>query len=236
MLIIPAIDLMAGKVVRLYKGRKEEAKVYSAHPVDVARNWRKAGVSLIHVVDLDAAFGEGSNEKIIAQIAEGGGDIEVGGGIRTLEKAEQLFDMGVKRVILGTKAADFDFLQRMIARFPGKVMVGVDVLNGKFMSAGWKEKTEFDFINFVTKLVGLGVEWIIYTDISRDGTMQGSNLEESKKLGAISGAKFIISGGVGSMQDLLKIKQELPFAYGVIAGKAVYEGTVDVALAAAMLK
>jgi phosphoribosylformimino-5-aminoimidazole carboxamide ribotide isomerase len=236
MLVIPAIDLLGGSVVRLYKGDKSKSTVYSQFPYMVAERWKNSGAQLLHVVDLDAAFGKGDNLKIISGLAMAGIPIQVGGGIRSLEKAAQLFDAGVERIVIGTKAVDGQFLESLVLKYKDKVAVGVDVVDGNVAISGWQEKTAYNFIEFVEYLVERGVRWIIYTDVSRDGTLSGVDVEGSSKLKMFDDVNFIISGGVGSSEDLLKIKEKLFFAKGVIVGKALYENKVDLAWAIKFLK
>ncbi len=227
MLIIPAIDLMNGKVVRLLQGDKNSCKKYSDSPVDTAREWKKCGAKLIHVVDLDAAFSSGDNLRVIADIAKCGADIEVGGGIRSIEKAQAVLDAGAARIIIGTKATEPEFLESLIKIFPCKVGIGVDALAGKVMKSGWEKETGLDFMGFVKDLAARGVDWIEYTDISRDGTLAGINLEEAKKLEPVRNVNFIISGGVSSEDDISLIRDKLSFIRGVILGKSLYEGKID---------
>lgn len=237
MLIIPAIDLLQGKVVRLYKGKKDSSKVYSPNPLEVALKWKEMGASLIHVVDLDAAFGDGDNLGIIKNIIDIGIDIQVGGGINTVEKASQIIDMGAKRLTVGSGATDDDFLSELLKMFSSKVGVSVDVLEGKFMKSGWQEQTDYQFLDVIYYLIDKGVEWIVYTDISRDGTMEGANLEEVRRLKTIiKGTNFILSGGISSYQDLQNINKDIPFIWGVIVGKALYEGCIDLREAIRSLK
>ena len=227
MIIIPAIDLMRGNVVRLYRGKKDNCKVYSSDPKGVAIKFKSKGAKIIHVVDLDAAFGQGENLTAIEDIVKAGVKIQVGGGIRSLEKADRLIKLGVERIIIGTKAVDPVFLAKLLERYPDKVGVGVDVLEQKFMKSGWQEATEHNFLVFIEQLIQKGVKMIIYTDISRDGTLEGADLGEIKKFKDYKEAKFIVSGGISSKEEIVKIKKELPFIYGLILGKALYEGVLD---------
>ncbi|MBN2483763.1 MAG: 1-(5-phosphoribosyl)-5-[(5-phosphoribosylamino)methylideneamino] imidazole-4-carboxamide isomerase [Candidatus Omnitrophica bacterium] len=228
MLIIPAIDLYNGKVVRLYQGKKESCIVYSDDPLGMAEKLRDEGASLIHIVDLNASFGDGENEKVIHTIANAGIPLETGGGIRTFEKAERLIDLGVKRVIIGTQATDEAFLDSLLAGFKEKVAVSVDVLDGIFRTKGWQEASTVSFLEFVRYLAGKGVNTVIYTDIAKDGTLAGPSIEEVKKLKTITGPEYILSGGIGSMEDLALVRKEAPFVYGVIIGKAFYEGKINI--------
>ena len=227
MLLIPAIDLFKGSVVRLHKGKKGTAKVYSRSPKDVAKEWQGCGAQLIHVVDLDAAFGEGDNTASVKEVVAVGCPVQVGGGVRTMEKASRLLGLGAQRIIIGTKAVDQVFLNRLVKKFSDRVAIGVDVLEGKCVVSGWQEKTDQSFLGFVQYAVDYGVKWIIYTDVSRDGTLAGINFKEIEKLGAFKDIRIIISGGLRSIEEFVKVKDEFPFIYGVITGKALYEGTIN---------
>ena len=227
MIIIPAIDLLENKVVRLRKGKKKSATVYSSDPLGVAKRWLGCGAELIHIVDLDAAFGEGSNINVIEKIVSSGIDIELGGGIRSLNKAENLIDLGVKRLVVGSKATDKRFLAGLIDRFGNKIAVGVDILGGKFMKSGWQKDSGYKSEEFIVYLVNNGVKWIIYTDISKDGMLEGINTEALKSLKKFKEINIIISGGISSLDDIKKIKDELYFVKGIIIGKSLYEGHID---------
>jgi len=236
MFFIPAIDLLGGKVVRLYKGKRETAKVYNDDPQDAAKKLIKAGAEWIHVVDLNAAFGDGNNLESIKEILALGVKVEVGGGIRSIEYAQKLKDLGANRLIVGTKATDPIFLDQMLCKFGEILAVGVDVLDGKFMKAGWQEESKESFLDFVDYLVKKGVKCIIYTDISRDGTLEGTNAEGMASLEPYKGVDFIISGGLSTLREVRKIKEDLKFVYGIISGKAIYEGNIDVKEAISILK
>ncbi len=227
MVIIPAIDLYNGNVVRLYQGKKQECTVYSNDPIAMAKELYGLGASLIHVVDLNASFGDGDNEKIIAEMIASGIPVETGGGIRTIEKARRLIEAGARKLIIGTKATDEAFLDSVLTEFGENVAVGVDVLDGMLRTKGWQEKTSVSFLEFVAYLKDKGVKTIIYTDISKDGTLAGPSIDHVKKLRNIPGPEYIVSGGIGSMDDLLRVRDETPFVSGIIVGKAFYEGKVD---------
>jgi phosphoribosylformimino-5-aminoimidazole carboxamide ribotide isomerase len=226
--IIPAIDLLGGKVVRLYKGRKDDNKIYSHDPLKVAQKWYNQGAKLIHLVDLDAAFGEGDNYRWIKEIADSGLPIEVGGGLRDLETVEHYLKIGIKRVVIGSKAVDDAFLSKVIKRFGRKVAVGVDVKNDKVMIKGWQDSGGYSKQEFIKYLASKGVSWIIYTDISRDGTLSGLNYHGIKELADFKGLNFIASGGVSSLEDIEKINRDFSFIKGVIVGKALYQGRLKI--------
>ena len=239
MLVIPAIDLWEGKVVRLLKGNPADSTVYSDNPLQVAGEWKAKGVELLHLVDLSAALGQEDNSRVIAKILEEIDiKIEVGGGIRDIKKAKKLISLGAQRIIVGTKSLEGKFLKDLI-RAVGveRIAVSVDAIGSKVAVKGWQEKTSLEALDFIKSLIGKGIKWIIYTDISRDGTLEGLNLEPVKEFSSFSakggsasggrGANIIISGGVSSPEDIKKIKEETPFIWGVIVGKALYEGRID---------
>jgi phosphoribosylformimino-5-aminoimidazole carboxamide ribotide isomerase len=228
MLIIPARDLQGGCVVRLLQG-KTNKKIYSRQPLKVARNWARQGAKMLHVVDLDAAFGRKSRNlptvKKIAAIS--GVPVEFGGGVRTLQDIEQLLAIGVKRVILGTKAAcDEGFLKVALRKFKTRLIVSIDAKRDSVMVSGWKKPGQKKgVLNFALSLKKLSVKGIIYTDTLRDGTLSGPNIAAIKSLLKKSGLKIIASGGVSRLSDIAKLKKmEKKGLVGVIIGKALYEG------------
>jgi len=239
MLVIPAIDLWEGKVVRFLKGNPVESTVYSDNPLQVAGEWKAKGANLLHLVDLSAALGQEDNSRIIAKILEEVDiEVEVGGGIRDIEKAKRLISLGAARIIVGTRSLEDKFLKDLIKAVGAKrVAVSVDTIGSKVAVKGWQEKTSFEALDFIKTLIEKRVKWIIYTDISRDGTLEGLNLEPVKEFSSFSakggsasggkGANIIISGGVSSFEDIKKIKEETPFIWGVIVGKALYERRID---------
>lgn len=239
MLVIPAIDLWEGKVVRFLKGNPADSTVYSDNPVQVAKEWKAKGAELLHLVDLSAALGQEDNFKIIAKILEEVDiRVEVGGGIRDIKKAKKLISLGAQRIIVGTKSLEDKFLKDLIRAVGVKrIAVSVDTIGFKVAVKGWQEKTSFEAFDFIKSLIKKGIKWIIYTDISRDGTLEGLNLEPIKEFSSFSardgfafgrkGANIIISGGVSSPEDIKKIKEEVPFVWGVIVGKALYEERID---------
>lgn len=228
MIVIPAVDLLKGKVVRLVKGDLACVTVYSDNPLATAKQWQDKGAKLIHVVDLDAAFGQGDNlaviEKILSAVEI---KVQVGGGVRSLEKAKQLISWGAERVIIGTKSLDKTFLKTMMRSLgPEKVAVGVDIVDGMVAVEGWQKKTAVSGLDFIKSIEEIGVKWVICTDISRDGTLGGVNLAAIKEFSASSCMNFIASGGVSCLEDIEKIKKEAPQVRGVIVGKALYEGRI----------
>lgn len=228
MQIFPAIDLRGGQVVRLYQGDYDQMTVYGADPCAVARDFIAAGARYLHVVDLDGALdGTLANFESIAAIARQGGlYIEVGGGIRTEERIRRYLDLGVGRCILGTIAVkDFAFTERMAQKYGDRIAVGVDARDGYVAVSGWKELSAERGVDFCRRLYGAGVQTVIYTDISRDGAEQGTNLDLYRELAQIEGLDITASGGVSSLQELRELKRIGTKA--AILGKALYTGRLD---------
>lgn len=223
--ILPAVDIKGGKAVRLFQGEKDKETVYSDSPLSMAQRWADDGATYLHVVDLDGAFdGDSSNEKHIEQIVKNLKiPVEVGGGIRSLEKAKRLLDYGVDRVIIGTKALeDRPFLDSLLQTFPGRVNVGVDARDGYVAVKGWTETSGVKAEEFLAELSGSGVAAIIYTDISRDGALAGANVEAMRRATEATDVPIIASGGVTSVDDIRALAK-LPL-FGIISGKALYDG------------
>ncbi len=230
MIIIPAIDLKDGLCVRLLQGKRDEVTAYSNDPVLTALKWVNDGAELIHIVDLDGAFtGEQKNFGSIKKIKEALGvnvKLQVGGGIRDMEKIYQLISMGVDRIILGTAAIkDPALLERACKRFHGKILVAIDAKNGMVAIKGWEEVTEIKAIELAKSVQGSGASGIIYTDISRDGMLTGPNLEATKEIVNSVNIPVIASGGVSSLKDIKNLKNIEGF-YGAITGKAIYAGAI----------
>lgn len=228
MQIFPAIDLSGGQVVRLYQGDYDRMTVYGDDPCAVARDFIAAGARYLHVVDLDGAKdGTLANLESIAAIARQGGlYIEVGGGIRDESRIQQYLDLGVGRCILGTIAVkDFDFTARMAQRYGDRIAVGVDARDGFVAINGWKELSAERGIDFCRRLYEAGVQTVIYTDISRDGAEQGTNLSVYRELAQIQGLKVTASGGVSSIEELREL--ETIGTHAAILGKALYTGRLD---------
>ncbi len=229
MIIIPAIDLKDGKCVRLLQGKKEEVTVYSDDPASMAKQWEGLGAELLHVVDLDGAFtGEQKNFDSIRAIRDAIDiPIELGGGIRDIKRIEKLIDLGVDRTIIGTSAAkDPGMVKEACKKFPGKVIVGIDAKDGKVAVKGWVEVTELDAIEFAKDMQDAGTAGIIYTDISRDGMLTGPNLDAMAKMVKAVDIPVIASGGVSKLDDIKNLKQ-IENLWGVITGKALYAGAMD---------
>ena len=228
MKIFPAIDLSGGKVVRLYQGDYEKMTVYGADPCAVARDFMAAGAKYLHVVDLDGAKdGTLANFESISALAKQGGlYIEVGGGIRTEERIAKYLDLGVGRCILGTIAVkDFDFTRRMARKYGDKIAVGVDARDGYVAVSGWLETSKEKGVDFCRRLRDAGVQTVIYTDISRDGAEQGTNLALYRELARIEGLNITASGGVSSIAELKEL--QAIGTHAAILGKALYTGRLD---------
>ncbi len=234
MLIIPAIDLKDGKCVRLRQGRMDESTVFSDDPVDMAGRWVDAGARRLHLVDLNGAFaGEPVNGDIVRAIAARFPNlpIQIGGGIRTAETIEAYLNAGVEYVIIGTKAVkDPAFVTEMCQEFSEHIIVGLDAMNGKVATDGWAEVTTIDAIDLAKQFENDGVSSIIYTDIARDGMMQGVNVGATIRLAQASSIPVIASGGVTNMDDIIGLSAVSDKGIlGAITGRAIYEGTLDVA-------
>lgn len=228
MQIFPAIDLRGGQVVRLYQGDYDQMTVYGTDPCAVARDFLAAGARYLHVVDLDGALdGTLANFESIAAIARQGGlYIEVGGGIRDEERIRRYLDLGVGRCILGTIAVkDFAFTERMAQKYGDRIAVGVDARDGYVAVSGWKELSAERGVDFCRRLRDVGVKTVIYTDISRDGAEQGTNLDLYRELAKIDGLDITASGGVSSLTELRELQQIGTKA--AILGKALYTGRLN---------
>ncbi len=234
--ILPAVDIKGGKAVRLFRGEKDRETVYADSPADMARRWADEGATYLHVVDLDGAFdGDSSNEKHVAAIVRAVSiPVEVGGGVRTLAKARRLVDLGVDRVIVGTRALESrEFVDTLVAALPGRVNVGVDARDGMVAVKGWTETSGTRATDFLASLKGSGVAGIIYTDISRDGALAGVNADAMRAACGATDIPVIASGGVTAAEDIRALK-ELPL-FGIIVGKALYENRLTLAGAMAAL-
>jgi phosphoribosylformimino-5-aminoimidazole carboxamide ribotide isomerase len=233
MLIIPSIDLLDGKVVRLREGKRESAQFYAATPGDVARDYVAAGAKRVHVVDLDAAFGTGANRAALAAILAAGADVQIGGGVRDLDGARALVAAGAAAVVMGTSAVKQpDFVRALCGELPGRVVVAVDARDGKVAVEGWAEATGVDAGELAARAVGWGAAAILYTDISRDGTGVGPNVDATAQLArAVHPAPVIASGGIGALAHLRALN-----AAGVpqaVVGRALYDRVFTLAEAIA---
>ncbi|AAU48277.1 1-(5-phosphoribosyl)-5-[(5-phosphoribosylamino)methylideneamino]imidazole-4-carboxamide isomerase [Burkholderia pseudomallei] len=237
MLLIPAIDLKDGQCVRLKQGDMDQATIFSEDPAAMARKWVDLGARRLHLVDLNGAFaGKPKNlEAIEAILGEVGDEIPVqlGGGIRSLETIEKYLDAGLSYVIIGTAAVkDPGFLQDACSAFAGNIIVGLDAKDGKVATDGWSKLTGHEVIDLARKFEDYGVESIVYTDIGRDGMLQGINIEATVKLAQAVGIPVIASGGLSNIVDIEKLCEvEDEGIEGVICGRAIYSGDLDFAAA-----
>jgi phosphoribosylformimino-5-aminoimidazole carboxamide ribotide isomerase len=232
MRIYPAIDILGGKAVRLMQGRKDDVTVYG-DPVEMAVKWASRGAEWLHVVDLDGAFdGAPGNFDVLCEMAASaaGAKMQVGGGIRTMAVVESLLKAGIRRVVLGTAAVrDPSFVRTVLATLPHNVAVGIDAREGNVRVSGWTEDSHIGAIELGRRLQGLGAQLVVYTDISRDGVMQGINLEATREMLEQTDLSVIASGGVSSMADLRQLAQLDHLKLdGVIIGKALYEGRIQI--------
>lgn len=225
MKLFPAIDIRNGQCVRLRQGQFHDAEVYSHTPVNVAKSFEAVGAAHIHIVDLDGALaGRSVNEEVIRNIVQAVSiPVEVGGGIRTVQDIENKLNLGIGRVIIGTKAVESpQFVRESIRRFGAdKIVVGIDAKNGMVATDGWEKISSYNAVQLALEMKELGVKTIVYTDISRDGMLQGPNIELMRDMVMHTGLDIIASGGVSSMKDLDDLNS-VP-VYGVIIGKALYE-------------
>ncbi len=228
MIIYPAIDIKDGKCVRLYKGDYDKVTVYNANPLEVAQGFAEAGAEFIHLVDLDGARdGESKNKEILFEIAEKMPvPVQTGGGIRSLETVRDYLFHGVQRVILGTSAIqDKGFLELAVEEFGEKIVVGIDAKDGFVAYSGWEKLSTSRAVEFAKEVEAIGVRTIVYTDIATDGTLQGPNFKEMAQMAHSVGMNVIASGGVSCLEDIEKLKET--GVKGVIVGKAIYTGNVD---------
>jgi phosphoribosylformimino-5-aminoimidazole carboxamide ribotide isomerase len=240
MLLIPAIDLKNGQCVRLRQGDMEDTTVFSDDPVATAGRWVEQGARRLHIVDLDGAFaGKPKNAQVIHDIAEAYPDliIQLGGGIRDEDTIAAYLDAGVNYLIIGTKAVNEPhFIQEVCAEFPTHIIVGLDAKDGKVAVDGWSKLSKHDVIDMARRFEDDGVEAIVYTDISRDGMMQGVNVEATVKMARAINIPVIASGGITSMDDVKALSAVADEGImGAITGRAIYEGKIDLKEAQAWL-
>lgn len=243
MLLIPAIDLKDGQCVRLRQGRMDDSTVFSSDPVAMAAHWKDQGARRLHIVDLDGAFaGVPRNGDLIREMVAVMGDVpvQVGGGIRTEAIIEAYLDAGVQGLILGTKAVNEpDFLRAMARAYAGKILLGLDARGGVVATEGWDKETGIQALDFVRDITELPLAGIVYTDIDRDGMMQGLNVALTLALAKAAQLPVVASGGVTELADLQALKdafvEDATLLMGAITGRAIYEGTLDVAAGQALL-
>jgi len=242
-LLIPAIDLKDGQCVRLRQGRMDDSTVFSSDPVAMAAHWKDQGARRLHIVDLDGAFaGVPRNGDLIRDMVAVMGDVpvQVGGGIRTEAIIEAYLDAGVQGLILGTKAVNEpDFLRAMARAYAGKILLGLDARGGVVATEGWDKETGIQALDFVRDITELPLAGIVYTDIDRDGMMQGLNVASTLALAKAAQLPVVASGGVTELADLQALKdafvEDTALLLGAITGRAIYEGTLDVAAGQALL-
>jgi len=233
MIIIPAIDIRGGKVVRLLQGDFTKETSYSDNPVEIARRWAEEGAEYLHIVDLDGAkTGEPKNLDLVRKIKdEVGIPIEMGGGLRSEDVVKEAFSIGVSRAIIGTRAfKDPEFLKGLLKQYKGDIAVGIDAKEKQVVAEGWISTTDLDAVDLARQMQDIGVETIIYTNVLRDGTLERPQFELVKEMLDSVDINVIISGGISSIDDIKGLmdlnKDNL---YGVIVGKALYEGRVSLA-------
>ena len=231
MKIFPAIDIKDKKCVRLLKGNFDDKTVYNVTPIDQAKKYKDFGFNYLHIVDLDGALtGETINLNIIEDIINKLNiKIEIGGGIRSLDKIQNYIDIGVDKVILGSAAVkDKSFLKEACKSYKNQIALGLDAKKGFIAISGWKEETDLNALEFLKDVNNFGISRLIYTDIERDGTKTNPNLEETIKVAEISNSPVIVSGGVSSIKDIENIKSlNNKNIEGVIVGKAIYDGDIN---------
>ncbi len=234
MTIYPAIDLRGGRCVRLFQGNADQETVYYENPVEPAKLWQGAGASHLHLVDLDGAFsGSSQNQEAVKKILEVEGlSVQLGGGMRDEKVIASALDMGLSRVIIGTRAcAEPEWVISMINRFGvERIVVGIDAKDGLVATQGWVETSTTHAIDLAKSLVAQGLRWVVHTDVSTDGAMQGPNLEAQREIAlAVPSCNIIASGGVSCEDDIVNLRElsiECPNIEGVIIGKALYEQTI----------
>jgi len=234
MILIPAIDIKDGKCVRLRQGKMDDTTIFSDNPIEMADRWAAQGAKRLHIVDLDGAVhGKPKNAVIVHEIAKRHPDIpiQLGGGVRDEDTVEAYLNAGVQYIIIGTRAVNEPhFVSDIALEFPRHIIVGLDAVDGKLAVDGWSKLSKHDLIDLAQHFENDGVHAIIYTDISKDGMMQGANIELTKKLAESIRIPVIASGGVTNLKDLMKLKAiEDSGVTGVITGRAIYEGTLDFA-------
>ena len=233
MKIIPAIDLMDGKVVRLYKGDPKNKTIYSDNPVEIAKKWESLGSDILHVVDLDATLGNGENLQTIKEISKNVSiPLQVAGGLRTEEKISEVLDFA-SRAVIGTIAMQLkeseqdnilgDFIQTFGSE---RIVISIDHVDGKIVTHGWQNNTGIDLFDATNEFVKYGFTEFLTTNVSKDGTLEGPDIESLKKISQIENCNVIASGGISKMQDIHDVNKINPF--GVILGKALYEGLVSI--------
>ena len=230
MLIIPAIDLREGRCVRLTQGRKADVKVYNGEPVEIAKGFEEAGARMIHVVDLDGAFADSNarNRKVARRIIRAVKiPVQFGGGLRSVNDVQQMIEYGAAQIVIGTLAAESpETLEKFVQLFGFRICVGIDARDGSVMTHGWEKREKLSASELARRVADAGVDRIVYTDISRDGTLGGVNIEQTCAIARESGLRVTASGGVSELQDIQKLREAANSCGvdSVIVGKALYEG------------
>jgi len=231
MIIFPAIDIKGGKCVRLLKGDFNQITQYEKSPIDQAEEFSNLGFNNIHLVDLDGALNERPiNENIIKEIGKNNKiKVQIGGGIRSIDHIKKLLDFGIDKVILGTAAVEnMEFLKIACEKFDNKIALSLDARKGYIALSGWKKQTNILASDFIKKIKNINISRIIYTDINKDGTKSGPNIEETISLSNLTKIPIVISGGVASIDDIINIKKrKILNVEGIIIGKAIYDGNID---------
>jgi phosphoribosylformimino-5-aminoimidazole carboxamide ribotide isomerase len=225
MKVLAAVDIMGGSVVRLIRGNPDDKVEYSNDPVETARKWESVGADMLHIVDLDAAFSTGSNSELIAKISQAVRiPLQIAGGIRSLEKAEEMLSMA-SRVVIGTMAyRDPEVVRKLVKKNADRVTISVDQMDGMVMVKGWKESTGTTVADAISQFLAIGVDEFLLTSIDRDGTLQGPDIKTLAD--AAVSARIIASGGISSIEDVIKIRSA--GCSSVIIGKAMYDGKVSI--------
>jgi phosphoribosylformimino-5-aminoimidazole carboxamide ribotide isomerase len=225
MKVIAAVDIMGGSVVRLVKGDPASKVEYSNDPVETAKKWELAGADMLHVVDLDAAFSTGNNSGLIARISEAVRvPLQIAGGIRSVEKAEEILSIAT-RLVIGTMAyREPEVVRKLVKKKPGRIVISVDQMDGTVMMKGWKESTGMRVSDAISQFIAIGIDEFLLTSIDRDGTLQGPDIKTLADASVY--ARIIASGGISSIEDVIKIKNA--GCSSVIIGKAMYEGKVSI--------
>jgi phosphoribosylformimino-5-aminoimidazole carboxamide ribotide isomerase len=229
MIIFPAIDLKDGKCVRLYKGDFNKTTIFNSSPYNQALQFKKKGFTDLHLVDLDGALkGKSKNKKVIIKIIKSANlNVQLGGGIRTLKQISFWIKNGVSTVVVGTMAIQNPkILKKACDLFPGRIAVALDVRNNFLAIKGWVKQTRINFLDFLKKLENLGLSRIIYTDINRDGTKTGINIKKLVKIIENVNIPVVVSGGISNIRDVKQLKK-IDYLQGVIIGKAIYDGTIN---------
>ena len=230
MIIIPAIDLIDGEVVRLHKGNYSEKKIYNVNPINLCSSWKDLGIKRIHIVDLQGALnGNQKNLETIKKIkSKTNLEIQLGGGIRSFETSKKMIDFGISKVIFGTAAVDSPEEIDKAINYLGKdkVIVGIDLLKGKIKISGWTKDTKITYQNLITDMKKIGVEEFMFTDVEKDGTLTEPNYNMYTELIKLTGNKVVAAGGISSEEHLIKLNKI--GVYGAVVGKALYEGKLNI--------